>query len=229
MRRNSLAWIVLGGCAFGLTTMELAACSSNSGGTGTPTTQTDATTTKDGQATGEGGAKEDGTAPKDGGTAEAAVDCGSKPSLHPRQASTADGGDGGPIMNFLCPFSSPKGVKPDYCKSGVEHCCVPFTVGVESTCQASCAGDGGAAFNGRDFECLDPIDCNSGVCCGIGQVLKDEACDEYFGKSFKGTKCAASCDDTADEFDICQSDDQCPSGKTCQAMSAVGAQFGFCQ
>jgi hypothetical protein len=234
MRRNSLAWIVIGGCAFGLASMELAACSSDGGGTGTPLAQPDATSNKDGQSSGgDGSTKNDGSSSKDGGVEEAAVDCGKAPTLHPRAIHDAGpDGDSGPFENFLCPFAAASGQPFVFCDDGM-HCCVPFSG--QSSCETSCpaAGDGGP-FNGRDFECLDPVDCNTGgaagpVCCGTGQVVKDEACGDYFGKSFKGTKCAASCDDSNNEFVICQSDDQCSGGKTCVAMSAVGAQFGFCQ
>lgn len=224
MKRNSLAWILLGGGAFAFGALELAACSDSSG-TGTPTGGgSDATMSKDGTGSGEGGGNGDGGGTKnDGGTTvtDAGADCGKAPSLHPRPL--ADGGDGGKIMDFLCPFSAPSGQPWDYCSSGTQHCCIPFSG--QSSCQATCPVDAG-----RDFQCLDTIDCTGGgVCCGIGQVLKDDACGTYYGKSFKGSKCATSCDTNNNEFKICQSDDDCTGGQTCTPMSAVGAQFGFCQ
>lgn len=231
MSPKSLAWIVLGGCAFALGGLELAACSDSGGGTGTPTGGNDATVGKDGQSSGDGSSGGDGSSKNDGSSVQdAGVDCGKAPTLHPR--GVADGGDGGPIMNFLCPFSAPTGQPWDYCNSGTEHCCIPFAKGAQSTCEATCPNEAdGGPFDGRDFACLDNIDCLGGgkVCCGIGQVLKDDACGTYFGKGFKGSVCKTSCDTNNNEFPICQSDDQCTGGKTCTPMSAVGAQFGFCQ
>jgi hypothetical protein len=231
MKRNSLAWVVIGGLVVGLGTADLAACSSSGGGNGFPSQpDDDATTTKDGTTNGEGstgtdGSKTDGKTGTDGGAKE----CGALPTLHPR--ANQDGGDGGPIMNFFCPFSSNTGSKPDYCNSGTEHCCIPYAQGVLSTCSASCPDEpDGGPFDGRDIECLDPIDCTGGgICCGVGQVLQDPDCHNFFGKGFTGTKCASSCDANNNEFVLCQKDEQCENGQTCQAMSAAGAQFGVCQ
>ncbi len=226
MKRKSLAWVLVGGAAFGLAAMDLAACSSTSTGTGLPSgaTETDGATGKDGSsATGEGGTtKTDGG----GGSTDAGKECGTPDELRPRNKDDA----GNPFKNFLCPFSAPAGQKWDYCDSGT-HCCVPpANAGLESTCEATCptAADGGP-FDGRDIECLDPIDCSGGkICCGIGQMLQDPVCLNRFGKGFRGTKCAASCDDSAGEFTLCQQASHCSGGKTCEPGSASGADFGVC-
>lgn len=231
MKRNSLAWVVLGALAFAAGGVELAACSdSNSGGTGFPTqpdaTNKDAKGGDSGEEEGDGATGKDGGKTDGGGGGDAAKECGAPDSLHPRPDDDA----GNPIQNFLCPFSAPQGQKWKYCDSGT-HCCVPpANANQLSTCEATACpneADGGP-YAGRDFACLDDIDCPGTKCCGIGQVLQDPECGNRFGKGFRGTKCAASCDEGNGEFKVCQTQTACAGGQTCEPMSAGGAEFGAC-
>ncbi|HEY8079633.1 MAG TPA: hypothetical protein VIF62_36130, partial [Labilithrix sp.] len=97
---------------------------------------------------------------------------------------------------------------------------------------SSCVAAGAACpvASSSSWACEDAIDCASSgagpVCCGVGSVALDAACGFRRGSSFTGSHCAASCG--AGEVIVCESNAQCPMGKTCQPFKTQGLGLGVC-
>lgn len=144
---------------------------------------------------------------------DAAAACGAPPTLHPESQP-------GPF----CPFTATGFV---YCGAG-QTCCDGAPVGGTSACVAagaSCPATGDSAW-----ACEDAVDCagaaDGPVCCGAGVVSFDATCGFYRGATFTGSRCAHACG--AGEVVVCETDAQCPHGKTCVAFKTQGLGLGTC-
>jgi hypothetical protein len=223
MKKNRIAFIVVGGLLVGAGAVGAAACSDDTT-TGTPSITPDGSKGDGGGAGDDGSATEDGSK-KDGTTTEAGKDCGAPPGLH----NTPDAG-------IYCPFQADAG--PDggsrYCPQLVgEHCCMyGATSGKASSCNTvatPCEGDVDAG--GADFECDEPSDCPAATkCCLRGTVKKDPVCFN-FGSLIKGSHCAATC--PAGELTMCATQAECagvgaPGGPTCSPFDTKGKELGAC-
>ncbi|MFI5302353.1 MAG: hypothetical protein ACHREM_30030, partial [Polyangiales bacterium] len=117
-----------------------------------------------------------------------------------------------------------------YCTPGSQHCCETASAAAGP---ALCTATGTACTTGStDWGCTQPSDCPSGQVCCIDNTPPagmDTGCTYYFLHKFTGTVCAATCA-SATQLQLCQGGaTDCPSGQTCQHVSAKGADFGFCQ
>jgi hypothetical protein len=180
----------------------------------------------------------DSTTPTDGG---GSAECGSKaPSLHP----TKDGG------GLYCPFAAETDAGDTiYCGAGSDSgaaCCVSGEVG-DAYPPSVCAAPGSstcsftATSGNTQIQCEDPAtDCTGGqVCCAYGGKLEQAenettkvlcSWDKY--ADWAGTTCATSCaavDGGGTVLQLCTSDGECTSPKTCVAFTAKGIDLGYCK
>jgi hypothetical protein len=141
-----------------------------------------------------------------------AATCGTPPVLHPE---TKPG--------VYCPFTSGGAVT---CAAGDQCCEPPIGAATASTCQA--AGSACPAAGSSVWQCEDAIDCGGAtpVCCGVGAVTLDVACGFRRGSGFTGSHCAASCG--AGEVIVCETQAECPPGKTCTPFKTQGLGLGTC-
>jgi hypothetical protein len=176
----------------------------------------------------------------DSGIADAGADsCGSSPSIH---AGEADGG-------IYCPFGPENEAGTEqttlYCGSGgspAKLCCIGGELASgsypPSNCAASCSFQ--ATSGNTTIQCEDPnTDCPSGnICCGGAEktIEQVEGCGYYKLSDWVYTKCesaktcaaSATAPATGAEFQVCASQAECPSGKTCTPFKAKGIDLGFC-
>jgi hypothetical protein len=158
--------------------------------------------------------------------------------------------DGGTVRGPFCPFAP----KPNT-DGGVginclqaETCCLGggkpdgggfdpsmCVNGTNAACPAPSAGAGATTA----WECTQTSDCASkggGVCCvvsngadaGVGFATNTNQCTIFTRES--GTRCKATCG--AGEFQGCQQDSDCPSGKICTLASAGSGDridMGYCK
>src|SRR5579885_1583589 len=177
--KKQLAWILGGASIVGLGMIaSLNACSGD-------TQTTDAggkdSTTKD-QAVNETSTLDQST--QDTGVQDAGADCKNVPSNFPFTT------DSGPF----CPFQqgADGGTLFSACNDG-QHCCIPGSTSIPSTCQnGTCVFTTDAATN-SDFECNESNDCpGNNICClkAPGHLAQDPGCTMYdFVSSQRGTYC----------------------------------------
>ena len=215
MKLRTMALAGTGAVLLAAVGVGIAACSSDTG-SGTPSGGTDASTRTD------TGSHVDAYVPvtdsgpmpmTDGGAG--APDCGrAPPTFHPVDAGT------GPY----CPHSAVGDAGNTTCSVGEKCCEHAADAGQPSSCQA-------AACAAKDiaWECQDPNNCGGGqVCCAIAAAPgQDPGCSFYFLSKFRGTACRTAC--ATGELTVCESDGQCPTGQTCQNVTAKGGSFGFCK
>lgn len=231
-------WLVIGalmGCVAGA---SLGACGSSVGGAGggstgggattSPTTSSSSgslatssssgsSTTSSSGATSSSSSSSSGT----GGSAPDAGPCGKITKLHP---PSPDAG----ANTLFCPFSGVDGGKDEFCTAQTEHCCEPpASAMTPSTCDPIATP---CATGDTDWQCEDPVaDCPSGMeCCAPGAsigISADPMCGNFAHK-FHGTQCVAA--GTCMGIQMCTSDSECPSGKTCVPFATKGNAVGGC-
>lgn len=197
-------------------------------------THADTGTTSD---SGSGG-DDSGMMGSEGGTG---ADCGSTPTLHP--------GDGG---SLYCPFGPDAGqyVKCDSqgqchldCPTSTTYCCIGGEISKGNYAQSACQTIGQACdnpppdagmFPGRPIQCEEAADCRGGdagpmICCATGSTPAMVPGCMTYGEhpGLTATTCTAG-STCASGFQVCATNAECGSGKTCQAFKAVGLQLGFC-
>ncbi len=220
--KNRMAWIFGGGAVVGLAMVaaSLGACSSGGGGedAGKDTSTGPDTGNKD-----TGGNPDTGT--QDSGDAGTVCDS-SIPTIHQTEAGT-----------IYCGFTDAGSLD---CPTGQE-CCLGGKTG-NTFAPEQCANWGGVCNNpppdaGTPIECADIADCTANgqsgkVCClqGAGAPTMVAGCNypKISGGSAivcetpTGNACASG------ETQICESDSDCPTGKTCTAGKWKLFQLGFC-
>jgi hypothetical protein len=215
MKLRTMAFAGAGAMLIAAVGVGIVACSSDSG-SGTPSSGTDASTTTDTgtHVDAHVDATDSGPVPVvDAGPG--APDCGrAPPTFHPVDAGT------GPY----CPHSGVGDAGNNTCPVGETCCEHAADAGQPSSCQAAAC-----AASDTSWACQDPNNCGGGqVCCAIAASAgQDPGCSFYFLSKFKGTACRTAC--ATGELTVCESDAQCPSGKTCQNVTAKGGSFGFCK
>jgi hypothetical protein len=141
--------------------------------------------------------------------------CKGPSTLHPPKMGTN--------MTVYCPFSGVNGGPAQYCTAMTQHCCEP------SMGSAMCQPIATACAAGEtDWQCEDPVaDCGAGMdCCGAGATLVvDNVCGS-FARTFHGSTCVAAGSCTG--IQLCTSDSECPTGKTCVPFRSKGNQVGGC-
>lgn len=166
--------------------------------------------------------------------------CGSTPSLKP--------GDGGSIY---CPFAADAGQYVTCSSSGFCHldcptattyCCIGggtspnyYTSACQTIGQACDNPPEDAGHGGRPVQCEEAADCQGGdagamICCGTGGLPAQDPTCGYYKESpgFKATTCTTGTTCPSGQFQICSTDAECGSGKTCTPFKALGVQLGFC-
>lgn len=215
MKIRTLALVL--GSALVVTGGGVAATACSSSNSGTPS-GTDSGGGKDGTANSDGGGTgDDGGIGDDGGTA---VDCGKSPGLHPEDAGT-----------IFCGFADAGKLE---CTTG-NQCCLGGKLG-QGFAPEQCVQFGSACTNGADgglpVQCGQPSDCTANgqansVCCLRGNAPAQVAgCGYYKASGGQGTFCEQSCQ--TGETQLCESNGDCPSGKTCTPFKWKVLQFGFC-
>lgn len=213
------------GVTVALSGVGMAACSSSSA-TGTPQPDTDASTSGDGGSTG----KDSGQAGGDSGGPTTDSGCGNAPTLH---TSTAG--------SVFCGYPADGGSSFS-CNTG-EQCCLGGKVG-SSFDPEECVPFGTACTNpvdgGVPIQCGQNSDCTANgvtgaACCLKGSGVPALATGCTYDKASGGT--AVMCEESdaatptcaAGEVQICSSNTDCPTGKTCTPMKWKLYQVGFCQ
>jgi hypothetical protein len=231
-------WLISGAVMGLLAGAAVAACSSGGGGTGgtggsgtttstnNTTNSTTNSTTASTTTTTTGGGMGGSTTSSTTTTSGTGTMCKPPGTLHP---PNLDAGPG----TIYCPFSGVDGGKAEYCMPGTEHCCeTPQGATTPSACQPTAT----ACMTGTgytDWQCEDPVaDCPSGQdCCAAGATLmmggtmNGMACENYASK-MHGTACVAAGSCTG--IQMCTSDAECGTGKTCIPFSKAGNQVGGC-
>ena len=217
MKIRTMALAMGGAFLLALGGVGAVACSSDDG-TGTPATGNDASVAKDtGTTKDTGTVDQPDTSTPDTDAGPGAPDCGrAPPTFHPVDADT------GPYCPFSAVTGSDAGNKT--CATGEKCCEHQADAGQPSSCQAAACAPTDTAW-----ECQDPNNCTGGqVCCAIAASAgQDPGCSFYFLSKFKGTACRTAC--ATGELTVCESDGQCPTGQTCQNVTAKGGSFGFCK
>jgi hypothetical protein len=131
--------------------------------------------------------------------------------------------DSGPF----CPFGG-DGSTFAPCNTG-EHCCLPSTG--SSTCSGTACVFSNDASTNSDFQCNETNDCNAGeVCCenAGSEVQQDPGCTTYdYVSKQHGTSCVStSC--PSGQAQVCGSDSDCPTGKTCFPTNTKAIWLGVC-
>jgi len=237
MKIRNLALVL--GAAFTVAAGGFAAtaCSSNSpavtGGGYDSGTVRDSSTGNDSGNTG----NDSGMMGDDGGTG---VDCGKTPELRP--------GDGGTIY---CPFAADAGQYVTCSSSGFCHldcptattyCCIGggtspnyYTSACQTIGQACDNPPADAGHGGRPVQCEEAADCQGGdagamICCATGGLPAQVPGCSYAKESpgFKATTCVSGTTCPSGQFQVCSTNAECGSGKTCQVFKALGVDLGYC-
>jgi len=143
------------------------------------------------------------------------VDCGVAPKLHPEVEA-----------GVFCPFTPTGSV---HCTAGQECCEAPSTTPSSSSCQAG--GITCPIAGSITWECNGPTDCvgnaSGAVCCGVGAVTTETACNYDVGSGFTGSHCGQACG--PGEISLCTAaTDPCVAG-TCTAFKVAGLNLATCK
>jgi hypothetical protein len=228
MKISTMALFLGGALVCGVGGIGLAACSSDSN-TGNPTGG-DSGGNHDGTTGSEGGGGDGGAIDSGGneGGGDSAGGCthGNPPSLHVS--------DGGPTSLF-CGFKA-NDAGTLYCDPHTQNCCVGGSMGT-GFADPTCNTKGVACVNGtmpKEIDCEDSNDCPvvGSICCYTGPVpTLDPTCNYYRATSGISTHCVDPDAGTAcasGEQQICSSNAECPSGKTCTPFKTIYFGLGFC-
>ncbi len=217
--------LVLAGLFAAPCALVIVACSSATTDSTTPapagttpstTTGADAGSTHDSAVA----AQPDSATPTPTPDTDAGAACAHPPTLHPAKADAG----------VYCPFSRTAGGKDITCAVGEICCETPIDAGA-STCNPGGPAAACPIPKSVVWECEGPAQCDSasaGVCCGTASALgADSTCSGFQKASgFTAAKCAASC--AAGQYALCTGPSDCPSGKVCTPLKAVGNAIGFC-
>jgi hypothetical protein len=163
----------------------------------------------------------------------AAVECGATPTLHQDEAGTV-----------FCGFDFDAGIQR-FCSVGQE-CCLGGAIDLDAGLFAGqvCATFGATCTNPPDsgaipIECAQNTDCTANgtpagaVCClkGATAPAVSPGCSYYRATMGAAISCEApqpggTC--AVGEVQICSSNVDCPTGKTCTPMKWKIFQMGFC-
>jgi hypothetical protein len=223
--KKQIAWIFGGATVLCMGMVaSLNACSNNNGGTDGGTKDAALDTKGDVSTNPDSG-------PGDAGSdVVTTADCGSIPTLHPTEAGTIFCGyppDGGPSFS---------------CTTG-NQCCLGGHISGNQYAPEKCVGfdtvcDNPAPDGGSPIQCGQNSDCTANnkagdVCClqGAGAPAQVAGCSYYKSQGGNAIMCETPSNGActgATDIQICSSDADCPSGKTCTPMKWKLYQMGFC-